>query len=147
MNDQLIPSIAKAGVKPVNPWDEPEELEKKIREAKGLTDLRDRRVAWEAVIDALGQRNAHAIENADGVVAVLDGSDVDSGTAAEIGYATALGKWVIGYREDFRQTGEDPTAEVNLQVEYFIRKHRGVIAHSLPELAKALQNRHEQKGK
>src|SRR5713226_3404530 len=32
MNDQLIPSIGKAGVRPVNPWDASEEVQKKIEE-------------------------------------------------------------------------------------------------------------------
>jgi nucleoside 2-deoxyribosyltransferase len=93
------------------------------------------------VIDLLGENNAQDIRKADGVVAVLDGVDVDSGTAAEIGYATALGKWVIGYRSDFRRTGEDETSEVNLQVEFFIRKSGGVIVHTLPELENELKKR------
>src|SRR4030095_14231926 len=40
----------------------------------------------------IGANNRAAIDRADGVVAVLDGVDVDSGTAAEIGYAFARGK-------------------------------------------------------
>jgi len=47
------------------------------------------------------------IERADAVLAVLDGADVDSGTAFEIGYAYASGKPVIGLRTDFRQLEED----------------------------------------
>jgi nucleoside 2-deoxyribosyltransferase len=40
----------------------------------------------------LGGDNARAIEQSQVVVAVLDGPDVDSGTASEVGYAAALGK-------------------------------------------------------
>jgi nucleoside 2-deoxyribosyltransferase len=47
-----------------------------------------------------------AIDACDAVVAVLDGADVDSGTAWECGYAYAHGKPVIGVRTDFRG-GED----------------------------------------
>lgn len=36
------------------------------------------------------------------VVAVLDGPDVDSGTAYEIGYARAKGKPVVGLKTDLR---------------------------------------------
>lgn len=75
----------------------------------------------------LGEGNARDIEEADGLVAVLDGSDVDSGTAAEIGYASAKGKWIIGYRGDFRKTGESSDVVVNLQVQYFIQKNSGKI--------------------
>ena len=44
----------------------------------------------------------NAIENADAVVALLDGADADSGTCIEIGYAIGKGKRVIGVRTDFR---------------------------------------------
>jgi nucleoside 2-deoxyribosyltransferase len=44
---------------------------------------------------------------ADIVVAVLDGSDADSGTAWETGYAFAKGIPVIGVRTDFRLQGDD----------------------------------------
>ena len=40
------------------------------------------------------------VDASDLVVAVLDGVDVDSGTAWEIGYAYAKGKPVIGLRTD-----------------------------------------------
>jgi len=42
------------------------------------------------------------LERADIVIAVLDGPDVDSGTAWEIGYAYARGKPIIGVRTDTR---------------------------------------------
>ena len=42
------------------------------------------------------------LERADVVVAVLDGPDVDSGTAFEVGYACARGKPVIGIKTDAR---------------------------------------------
>lgn len=41
------------------------------------------------------------------IVANLEGTDVDSGTAWECGYANALDKPVIGIRTDFRQRGDD----------------------------------------
>lgn len=36
------------------------------------------------------------------MLAILDGQDVDSGTAAEIGYAFARRKPIVGYRGDLR---------------------------------------------
>lgn len=47
-----------------------------------------------------------AIDRADAVVAVLDGSDADSGTAWECGYAHARNKPMVAIRTDFRG-GED----------------------------------------
>lgn len=78
----------------------------------------------------LGRMNASDIEEADGLVAVLDGTDVDSGTASEIGYGAGKGKWIVGYRGDFRQSGENQKVVVNLQVEYFVRKNKGTIVTS-----------------
>lgn len=48
------------------------------------------------------RRNVESIEISEAVVAILDGSDSDSGTAWECGYAYAKGKPVIGVRTDFR---------------------------------------------
>lgn len=42
------------------------------------------------------------LTRSDVLLAVLDGSDVDSGVAFEMGVAHALGKTVVGVRTDFR---------------------------------------------
>lgn len=55
------------------------------------------------------------LEGADLVVAILDGPDVDSGTAWECGYAYAKGKKIYGLRTDFRIFG--PEEKVNLMVQ------------------------------
>jgi nucleoside 2-deoxyribosyltransferase len=47
------------------------------------------------------------IEEADVVVAVLDGPDGDSGTAWECGYAYARSKPLLGVRTDLRAGSED----------------------------------------
>src|SRR3954452_9965194 len=46
------------------------------------------------------------VRQAESVVAILDGPDVDSGTAVEVGYAHALGKRVLGLRTDLRASEE-----------------------------------------
>jgi len=56
-----------------------------------------------------------ALEWCDVVVAILDGSDADSGTCIEMGYACGRGKRVIGVRTDFR-SGED--SGLNLMVSH-----------------------------
>lgn len=61
-------------------------------------------------------RNRHALDRAKVVVAVLDGPDVDSGTAWEVGYAFAKGIPVVGVRFDYRQSGED--GSVNLMIRH-----------------------------
>ncbi len=66
--------------------------------------------------DHIFQKNLEAINNSDIIVAVLDGgSDVDSGTAWELGYAFATKKTVLGLKTDFRTLGSEGT--VNLMIE------------------------------
>lgn len=58
-----------------------------------------------------------AIHAATHVVALLDGPQVDDGTAWEIGYAYAKGIPIIGLRTDFRQAGDTPTSLANAMIE------------------------------
>ena len=82
----------------------------------------------------IGENNANFIQQADLVCAILDGADVDSGTAAEIGYAYGLGKRIYGYRGDFRISGDNLGSKINLQVEYFIHASGGQVFYSMAEL-------------
>jgi len=56
-----------------------------------------------------------AIKSSDAVVAVLDGIDVESGVAFELGYAHCLGKPIIGLKTDYRTFSK--IEEVNLMLE------------------------------
>ena len=126
--ERLLPLVRESGFEVLDPWDIGFEIPAPEAE----------REVWEQFNALVGEENAKAIESSDGVLAVLDGTDVDSGTASEIGYAFALGKKILGYRGDFRLTGDNPGSTVNLQVEYFIRKSGGKIVRSVEELADAL---------
>jgi nucleoside 2-deoxyribosyltransferase len=58
------------------------------------------------------------LNEADIVLAVLDGAVIDEGTAFEIGYATALGKPCYGLQTDSRRqlpTGNNPMIELSLK--------------------------------
>lgn len=68
-----------------------------------------------AVHQQLFSTNVSALEQADIVVALIDGADADSGTAWEMGYARALGKPVVALRTDFRWVGR--SERVNLMLE------------------------------
>ena len=46
------------------------------------------------------------ISSSDVVLAILEGSDVDSGTAFEMGIAHAMGKTIVGVRTDYRPGAE-----------------------------------------
>jgi len=85
----------------------------------------------------VGRRNARAIDGCDLVAACLDGQEIDSGTAAEVGYAAARGVTVHGLRTDLRRAGEEG-AVVNLQVQAFIAISGGMIAGTVDELVDLL---------
>lgn len=85
----------------------------------------------------VGRRNQVAIAGADLLVAFLDGQELDSGTASEIGYAAGLEKPCFGVRTDLRQSGE-VGMRVNLQVESLILTSGGRLVNSLDELTGAL---------
>jgi nucleoside 2-deoxyribosyltransferase/predicted secreted protein len=77
--------------------------------------------------------NKKALEDADIIVAVIDGADADSGTAWEMGYASAQGKRVIALRTDFRHAG---TGEhVN-----FMLEQSSAIVTSREDLLEAIQS-------
>lgn len=103
---------------------------------------RDRRLA--DINRMLGRLNREAIDASDGLFAILDGVDVDSGTAAEIGYAFARGMYICGLRTDFRLAGDNPGSLVNLQVEYFILESGGEVvttSSALVDLAREFAQR------
>jgi nucleoside 2-deoxyribosyltransferase len=134
---ELLPAIRAAELEPLDPWDDPA-AEEAIAAALALPVSEARLEALREVNRRLGAANAASIERADAVLAVLDGADVDSGTAAEIGFAAALGKPVVGLRLDVRQAGDNEATIVNLQVEHFIAASGGRIARSLPDAIASL---------
>jgi nucleoside 2-deoxyribosyltransferase len=98
----------------------------------------ERKAAWERLNPLIGKANQQLIDQSNLIFAVLDGVDVDSGTAAEIGYGFAKGKKIIGYRGDFRLSADNEGSIVNLQVEYFIEASGGTIVTRLADVASAL---------
>ena len=133
-DDVLLPRLRALGFEVLDPWAGGAAIEAALR----IDDTVERLAALRIANDAVGRANAEMIESSDGVFAVLDGSDVDSGTAAEIGYAAALGRPIVGWRSDFRSAGDNAGAVVNLQVQHFIERTGGRIVRSLEEAEAAL---------
>jgi nucleoside 2-deoxyribosyltransferase len=132
----LVPFVESLGFEVLDPWTlaDPD----RIAAVRALPYGPERRDAWRTLNHEIGATNRQAIDAAAGVVAVLDGVDVDSGTAAEIGYAFAQRKLIVGYRGDFRLSADNEGSTVNLQVEYFIRESGGTIVERYEDLAPAL---------
>ena len=78
----------------------------------------------------------------DVVVALLDGPQVDDGTAWEIGFAHAKNIPVIGIRTDFRRAGDVPGAVVNAMIHgsctAIVRNVHGLL-RELEDWAKELE--------
>jgi nucleoside 2-deoxyribosyltransferase len=81
------------------------------------------------------QANLQAMNQCDLMVAILDGPQVDDGTAWEIGYFFSSGRRVLGLRTDLRRAGEFDVSRVNLMVECSCIQ----IASNLEELAADLK--------
>ncbi|CAK0782076.1 Nucleoside 2-deoxyribosyltransferase [Gammaproteobacteria bacterium] len=83
--------------------------------------------------DEIFRRCKEGLDKARIVVALLDGVQVDDGTAWEIGYFYGVRKTnhkIIGIRTDFRNAGESAGAIVNAMIEISCDK----IVHSRAEL-------------
>ena len=92
-------------------------------------------VPCQALPPQIFQANLQALKEADIMVAMLDGPQVDDGTAWEIGYFFMQGKKILGLRTDFRRAGETDNSRVNLMIECSCQG----ITSSLEELASDLK--------
>lgn len=124
----LLPALDQV-VQPVDPW----ALTSPAEWTAAARDGHERETAMLA-----GRRNSQAIRSCRLLVAVLEGQELDSGTAAEVGYAAALGVRCFGLRTDLRSMGE-PGTRVSLQVEAFIEESGGEVAGSVDALVQVLR--------
>jgi nucleoside 2-deoxyribosyltransferase len=122
----------------VNPWDDTSFVAE-FERAHSLTDINQRREAFHRINIGIGAKNERMIRSVDMLVAVLDGVDVDSGTAGEMGFAYGLGMPVYGLRTDFRVTGDNEAAGINLQLRYFIEQSGGAYFTTVDELIDGLR--------
>jgi nucleoside 2-deoxyribosyltransferase len=132
LNEKMLPWLRSLGVAIFNPWDLG--FGEKFRQVYALPpgELRDTRID-ELNMEVGGYNYRNGIAPCTFMIANLDGQEVDSGTASEIGAAAALGKRIFGRRSDLRLSGEYG-AIVNLQVAYFVRITGGAIAPSFDAL-------------
>jgi nucleoside 2-deoxyribosyltransferase len=84
-------------------------------------------IAWGGRVKSLNE--------ADLMVALLDGPQVDDGTAWEVGYFFSQGKKILGIKTDFRRAGETDASRVNLMIECSCL----AVAGSLEALASDLE--------
>lgn len=135
----VVDIVRRMGGTPLDPWqltpiEKIQAVQTKPLSAEAVT-------AWEALNKEIAENNLKAIYKATGIIANLDGTDVDSGTAAEIGVGFMRGIPIIGYRGDFRLARDNWGGTVNLQVEYFIKQSgqgKGAIITAIAQLPQEL---------
>jgi len=127
----LRPAVEAAGFVALDPWEAGADL---FDTAFALADGPERLAALAHANREAARRNVDLIRRAAAVLAVLDGTDVDSGTAAEIGYSAALDIPVVGLRTDLRVTGDNAATIVNLQVEFFLAAVCTEVESAIAEL-------------
>ena len=103
---------------------------------------------------AIAQADLEMLQNSDVLVAVLDGVEIDSGVAAEIGAFAMLNRPIVGVFTDVRQQGRDNMMKIEALVrdgienQFIYRnlfvigliKRNGVITTSIAEAVQAVQN-------
>lgn len=136
--EELDELMTREGYRVLNPWKMAgtEMVEEMTRLRKSVSP--EHRGRLHDLNMTIGETNENLIVDSDIVVAALDGIDVDSGTASEIGFAYAKGKRIIGYRGDSRLTGDNEGVTVNLQVQYWIEKSGGKIVDSVEALVNTI---------
>lgn len=85
-------------------------MEKAVRKSRGSFWWKLKRVIGE------NDTRTRAIPAADGMVTVLNRTDVEAVLLVEIGYGVDLGSPVADYRGDFRLAADNEGSVMNLQV-------------------------------
>lgn len=124
--ERLKRYLVQLGHEIFDPWSQ-EDVAQRIKDALAIKDQAERKQAISLAAAFTGSSNADGIRWADVVLAVLDGAELDSGTAAEVGFGAGIGKKCFGLRTDFRDTGDLPGLPFNLQVLYFINQSGGKL--------------------
>lgn len=134
----LLRAVAAIGWTALDPWADDDGAIGRQFAAAEISEGAARIDALRTIDRALGRANEDLIRRADALLAILDGADVDSGTAAEIGFAAGLGLPTIGLRLDTRNTGDNDGTVVNLQVQHFIETRGGSVHRTLEGALDAL---------
>jgi nucleoside 2-deoxyribosyltransferase len=98
-----------------------------------LTEKRIRE-AGDAAPSLIFRSCREALDNSALVVALLDGVQVDDGTAWEIGYAYAMKKAVYGVRTDSRAAGDTKFNRVNSMIEICLAGMAGTLGEVIEML-------------
>ncbi|QWV95635.1 nucleoside 2-deoxyribosyltransferase [Geomonas oryzisoli] len=131
--ERIKERLERLGLSVFDPWEQ-EEVAQRIEEAMSIAEGAERARAIQEAARFTGAVNAQGLKGSDLVLAVLDGTEPDSGTVAELGYGCGIGKKCYGLRTDFRDCGDFPGVALNLQVLYFIEESGGRLFRRIEEI-------------
>ena len=131
--ERIKERIRALGFDVFDPWEQ-EEAAERIGQAMSMEEGPARAGAIKEAAAFTGRLNAQGLKGADLVLAVLDGTEPDSGTVAELGYGAGIGKRCFGLRTDFRDCGDFPGVPLNLQVLHFIEESGGRLFRKIEEI-------------
>ncbi|MBI9078027.1 MAG: nucleoside 2-deoxyribosyltransferase [Desulfatibacillum sp.] len=86
------------------------------------------------------RQDVEAVRNCDLLLAIVDGTDVDSGVGWEIGFAYSLGKPIVALRTDFRRRAETRLGGVNLMIVQSASKYVEVEGDVFEAAVEAVKN-------
>jgi nucleoside 2-deoxyribosyltransferase len=117
-----------AGLTPKDPWAGPSPITPILESREYGVERRD---ALQVANLEQGRMDLRLIDESEAILASLDGQDVDSGTAVEIGYGFARGILIVGLRTDIRRCSDNEGSIVNLMIETCVVDSGGIMATSL----------------
>jgi nucleoside 2-deoxyribosyltransferase len=129
--ERIKARLHQLGYEVFDPWEQP--FSKAIHKASEIEDYHERIAAFIRLAKEIGTANENGVRCCDILLAVLDGAEVDSGCAAEVGFAMATGIKCFGLRTDWRDCGEFGLP-MNLQVLHFIEKSGGKLFRRIEEI-------------
>lgn len=131
--EKIKARLTSQGLAVFDPWEQTQSAPD-IAQAFTIERYPERVSAFRRISSEIGKRNEDGIRNADMLFAVLDGTEIDSGTASEVGFASALGKRCYGLRTDMRDSGDFLGVPVNLQVLHFIERTGGKLFRCIDDV-------------
>jgi len=134
----VVPKVVAAGLVPIDPWSNQSAITKVL---DAMPYGPERRDALQEANLTQGRYDLRLITQSEAILASLDGQDVDSGTAVEIGYGFARGLLIVGLRTDIRRCSDNEGSVVNLMIETCAVDSGGVITASLDEAVAFIADR------
>ncbi|MBJ6800321.1 nucleoside 2-deoxyribosyltransferase [Geomonas propionica] len=131
--ERIKERLSRLGCSVFDPWEQ-KEVAQRIEQAMSVDDGAERARAIQEAARFTGAVNARGLKGSDLVLAVLDGTEPDSGTVSELGYGAGIGKRCYGLRTDFRDCGDFPGVPLNLQVLHFIEASGGRLFRKIEEI-------------